>query len=108
MSQKLTATVKIERVKMQAARALRESKYNQNKMEVLGYALGTLARIFATLDADKDDGQSIDFVASEILAEVTGRAKQEHFPADATQLQLGETMGVLSEQKSIINPKKSR
>jgi len=97
---KLTDKEKVNRTKTQVARALRESKYNQNRGEVLGYCVATLARIFATLDADKDDSQSIDFVAAEILAEVTNREKVEHFPADATQLQLGETLGVLDAEKS--------
>lgn len=103
---KLTDKEKIERISARISRALHQSKYNENRIEVLGYCVATLADCYAIIQADKDDNQAITFVGAEVLAEVTKREKVEHFPAEGTQLQLGETMGVLDEQKSADAAKK--
>jgi hypothetical protein len=110
MSNKLTDKEKISRVKASVLRGLSEKKSNPDKGEVLGYLTATLCNIFAILDADKNDYQSIQFVATELWIEVQGEKIRTRLPvSDVAQLELGETKGIISEseQKNQNTPKKS-
>lgn len=104
---KLTDREKILRAKKECERALREIKFGSNRAEVLGSATMSLCLILSTLDATRDDKTGILFVAAQIATEVQKQETKPYFPADGVQLQLGETIGVIDEQKGSNPVKKS-
>lgn len=79
---------KVERVKVEIARALNEIKTNPNRSEALGSVTMSLSMAYAVLDADKADNQSIMFVAATIANEVQGRLIKTPFSDRGKQLPL--------------------
>lgn len=109
MSAKMTDKQKVVEVKAIVHRALSERKNNSDRMEALGFIVGSLCRAFAILEADKVDRQSIDFVATELWMEATAvEPKKRLALPDVRQPQLGETEGILNEQKNTNSTSKTR
>lgn len=105
---KLTDKEKVSRAKASALRALSQRKTNPDRNEVMGQLVSSMCMIFAILDADKNDSQSIQFVATSLWIEVTGQEQVSRIPvSEATQLELGEQIGVLGESGKN-TPKKTR
>lgn len=102
---KLTDKDKVERVKREILRALREVKTNKNRAEVLGAVTMAMCYSYAILDADKDDANGIMFVAASVANEVQGVSAKPLFPDLGRQIELPREL-VTNDKPKSENPKK--
>lgn len=106
-TKKLTDKQKIDKVKPLLLAALKKRKQDGQGAETLGFVVGAICNAYAILDADKEDFQAVNFVSTQLWMEVTGIQSKEIIPQDATQMQLGQSIGVIDEQTSSNVTKKS-